>query len=173
MVAGMDTSRFPVETVSWENAVEFCRRLSALPDEKRHGRQYRLPTEAEWEYACRAGSQTTFCFGDEDAGLERYAWRDRNSGGRTHPVGRKKPNAWGLYDMHGNVSEWCQDAYALYGISPGSDAQQRASVRERVFRGGSWLMSGRACRSANRFCGTPWISGGDLGFRVALAVEDG
>jgi formylglycine-generating enzyme required for sulfatase activity len=99
----------PVERVSWEDAVEFCRRLSELPAEKEAGHVYRLPTEAEWEYACRAGTTTNFGFGDDDSEAGYYAWVFGNSDRKTHPVGNKLPNAWGLYDMHGNVREWCKD----------------------------------------------------------------
>ena len=117
-VMGVNPSHFkgannPVETVSWEDAVEFCRRLSELPAEKAAGHVYRLPTEAEWEYACRAGTTTKYSFGDDESDLGDHAWFLENflenSGTNTHPVGRKGPNAWSLYGMHGNVLEWCQD----------------------------------------------------------------
>ena len=100
----------PVEQVSWDDAVEFCRKLSV-----REGAEYRLPTEAEWEYACRAGTTTAYSFGDDASRLGDYAWYIENSGRTTQPVGEKLPNAWGLYDMHGNVREWCQDWYGHYG----------------------------------------------------------
>jgi eukaryotic-like serine/threonine-protein kinase len=115
--------RLPVETVSWQDAMTFCERLSALPAERSAGRVYRLPTEAEWEYACRAGSTTIYSFGDSEGSLGDYAWYDSNSGSKTHPVGQKRPNAWGLYDMHGNVWEWCSDWYdgSYYASSPVDD----------------------------------------------------
>ena len=121
-VTGKSPSNFkgddlPVEKVSWEEANEFCRLLTerertagGLPS----GMVYRLPTEAEWEYAARAGTTTKYCFGDDESGLGEYAWYGGNSGSTTHPVGQKRPNAWGLYDMHGNVWEWCQDWYGAY-----------------------------------------------------------
>src|ERR1019366_6733194 len=97
----------PVETVSWDDAMEFCKKLS-----QKTGKTVRLPTEAQWEYACRAGTKTRFSFGDKDEDLGDYAWYEKNSDGKSHPVGQKKPNGLGLYDMHGNVWQWCADWYA-------------------------------------------------------------
>jgi formylglycine-generating enzyme required for sulfatase activity len=140
-VMGTNPSAFkgatnPVETVSWNDATEFCKRLS-----EKTRQAVRLPTEAEWEYACRAGTQTAFSFGDSDAALDDYAWWAKNSGGTTHPVGQKKPNAWGLYDMHGNVYEWCADWYGDYPQGSVTDPSGSATgaYGARVLRGGSWL----------------------------------
>jgi len=153
-VMGKNPSHFkgdnlPVESISWKDAFEFCLKLS-----ERTGKEYRLPTEAEWEYACRAGSTTRYCFGDDDAMLEQYAWYSKNSGNKTHPVGEKLPNAGGLHDMHGNVWEWCQDWYDenYYKQSPEKKPQGPTSGEDRVLRGGSWnyLTNCRsACRSRN------------------------
>ena len=173
-VMGVNPSEYkgannPVEMVSWEDAVEFCRRLSELPAEKEAGNVYRLPTEAEWEYACRAGTTTMYSFGDDESDLRNYAWYLRYSGGGTHPVGGKKPNAWGVYDMHGNVWEWCQDWYGDYPSGSVTDPSGAKSGETRVFRGGSWSMTPEHCRSATRFGGFPWYRNGYFGFRVCLS----
>jgi formylglycine-generating enzyme required for sulfatase activity len=126
----------PVENVSWDDCQVFLRRLN----EKVGGGKFGLPTEAQWEYACRAGSTTRWCFGNSDSALGEYAWCEENSDGTTHPVGQKKPNAWGLYDMHGNVWEWCQDWFdsGYYGKSPVDDPPGPAAGSGRVHRGGGW-----------------------------------
>ena len=156
----------PVEKVSWDDAVEFCRKLSAMPAEKKAGYVYRLPTEAEWEYACRAGTKTTYSFGDSDSELGDYAWYNENSGNTTHPVGGKKPNPWGLYDMRGNVWEWCQDWYGDYPSGSVTDPTGSASGSSRVYRGGSWLYNSDYWRSAIRFGDPPDRRDYNLGFRV-------
>lgn len=137
--------------LSWDNAVTYCKRLS-----EKEGKKYRLPTEAEWEYACRAGTETTWSHGNDETALGDYAWYEKNAfnfGERyVHQVGLKKPNAFGLYDMHGNVWEWCHDYYGedYYKSSPAMDSQGPASGSYRVLRGGSWNFSTRGTRSANR-----------------------
>jgi formylglycine-generating enzyme required for sulfatase activity len=149
-VAGKDTSRHAVETVSWDDCVEFCRRLSAMPAERAAGRVYRLPSEAEWEYACRAGTTTRWHAGDDEAGLADVAWFTTNAGGMTHPVGQKRPNAWGLYDMHGNVFQWCADWFGAdyYKQSPPNDPSGPPAGSNRVVRGGDWLYGPSYCRSS-------------------------
>jgi formylglycine-generating enzyme required for sulfatase activity len=129
----------------------------------------RLPTEAEWEYACRAGSMTRYSFGDKSDELGEYAWFRSNSGNRTHPVGQKKPNAWGLFELHGNVWEWCWDLYGAYDERFADDPQGEARhvASNRVFRGGSWLLDSGLARSARRSRNAPDRRRGDLGFRLA------
>jgi len=155
----------PVEHVSWTDATEFCKKLSV-----RTRRTVRLPTEAEWEYACRAGSSTRFCFGDADEVLGDYAWTEANSGGTTHPVGRKEPNAWGLYDMHGNVCEWCADWYGAYPDGPATDPQGPASGTYRVLRGGCVLTAPSVDRCGLRVLDPPSKRTAIYGFRVVVAV---
>jgi formylglycine-generating enzyme required for sulfatase activity len=152
----------PVELVSWDDAREFCRRLS-----EKTGRKARLPTEAEWEYACRAGTRTRFSFGDADGALGDYAWYG-DSRGSTHPVGQKKPNPWGLYDMHGNVGEWCGDWYGEYTPDSATDPTGPISGSERVERGGTWGYDPWSCRSAWRGRSGDRNTGG--GFRVVVPV---
>jgi formylglycine-generating enzyme required for sulfatase activity len=164
-----DSSMYPVEQVSWEDAVEFCKKLSDLPEEKKAGRVYRLPTEAEWEYACRAGSKTAFDFGESAKSLNAYAWFLDNSEGQTHPVGEKKPNAWGLYDMHGNVWEWSSYWYGEYPKGAVSDPSGPSEGSNRVIRGGCWSCTAAFCRSAYRIRRAPSYFFNITGFRVALS----
>jgi formylglycine-generating enzyme required for sulfatase activity len=162
-----DNPNRPVECVSWEEAQEFLRRLSAREGQK----PYRLPTEAEWEYACRAGSTGAYCFGDDASRLKEYAWYSENSGGATYIVGQLRPNAWGLYDMHGNVWEWVQDWYvgAYYQQRPDPDRDpQGPDVGEyRVLRGGSWNYGARDVRVADRYRFVLGVRYDDIGFRCA------
>ena len=130
--------------------MEFCRKLS-----EKEGLEYRLPTEAEWEYACRAGTTTVYSFGDDVSELARYGWFSSNSGRTTHPVGGKRPNAWGLYDMHGNVFEWCQDWYGDYPSGSVTDPTGPASGDSRVLRGGSFGLRASDVRSAFRLAYQP------------------
>jgi formylglycine-generating enzyme required for sulfatase activity len=160
----------PVANVGWEDAATFCSRLSSLPAERQAGRVYRLPTEAEWEYACRAGTATEYSFGDDESLLGDFAWYSGNSGSHTRPVGQKKPNAWGLYDMHGNVWEWCSDWYGDYATGAVRDPKGPASGSYRVLRGGSWNRTARSCRSASRSWDFPSNrSSSYFGFRLALS----
>jgi formylglycine-generating enzyme required for sulfatase activity len=164
-----DSSMYPVEKVLWEDAVEFCKKLSDLPEEKVAGRVYRLPTDAEWEYACRAGSNTAYSFGEGSKSLGDYAWFGGNSNNQTHPVGEKKANAWGLYDMHGNVWEWCTDWYGKYPKGAVSDPVGPREGSYRVLRGGGWGTAAANCRSADRCMFLPSRRFSIFGFRVALS----
>ena len=195
-VMGTNPSHFkgatnPVDMVSWNDATEFCKKLS-----EKTRQAVRLPTEAEWEYACRGGSKTAFCFGDAEEGLGDYAWYSANSGETTHPVGQKKPNAWGLYDMHGNVWEWCSDWFGeeyaagqaadpagpatgtLHGTSGGvvglviaePPGPEKGSLR--VLRGGGWFsLFPQYYRSAYRYGNLPDFRFFHFGFRVAVSVS--
>ena len=176
-LAGKDTSGFPVESVPWEDAVEFCRKLSALPAEKTVGRVYRLPTEAEWEYAARGGNVNAPESAPEGVrSLWDHAWFRDNSDLQTHEVGQKSLNSHGLYDVSGNVEEWCQDWYdeQYYGRSTSVDPQgpqNAASKRRRVLRGGSWISSARLCRLTHRNGGDPTGGENNRGFRVLCRVQ--
>jgi formylglycine-generating enzyme required for sulfatase activity len=201
-VTDKDTSNYPVESVNWFEAIEFCNRLSkldgltpyyALSDVHGEGnainsakvtiaggKGYRLPTEAEWEYACRAGTATPFWFGAENTGREANVKPVMVAGGygegpkwrsfsRTVPVGSYPANPWGLYDMHGNVSEWCWDWYnqTFYKGSPKDDPAGPDAGTQKVVRGGSWMVLEGSCRSASRYWHTPGERKNYLGFRVA------
>ncbi len=162
---------YPATYVSWEDAMEFCRRLSSRPDEKKSGRIYRLPTEAEWEYACRGGVAAEYCFGDDERMLDSFGWFTRNSEGHPQSVGKKLPNAFGLFDMHGNVWEWCSDWYDedYYQNAPATDPQGPTSGSDRVLRGGGWSGEAANCRSASRNWSDPSNRHNLDGFRVALS----
>ena len=155
--------------MNWHDAVEFCRKLSKRPAEKAAGRVYRLPTEAQWEYACRAGTTTNYSFGDDGSDLGDYAWYRENSNSSTHPVGGKQPNAWGLYDMHGNVWEWCSDWYGDYPDRAVTDPTGTRTGSSRVRRGGSWNYDAEVCRSANRRKYNQLNRFSSNGFRVCLS----
>jgi formylglycine-generating enzyme required for sulfatase activity len=170
----VDTHRFPVEKVSWKDAVAFCRHLTERPEERRAGRVYRLPTEAEWEYACRGGARepTPFHFGrtisSDQANINLHLHR-------TTAVGSYKPNAFGLYDMHGNVWEWCQDWYGedFDKESPKQDPTGPESGTWRVLRGGSWFDIPGDCRAASRNANAPGNHYDHFGFRVACGPGGG
>lgn len=180
-VMGLDTSRFPVDNVSFDDVISFCQRLSALPEEKRAGRTYRLPTEAEWEYACRAGTTTIFAFGDtassDDANYNgQFPFGAAARGqflGRSCTVGSYRPNAFGLYDMHGNVAEWCSDWYAAdyYNKSLTPDPSGATAGTMRVVRGGAWDNIPHYGRAGYRIPGVPDVRSYFHGFRVVCNLE--
>jgi formylglycine-generating enzyme required for sulfatase activity len=158
----------PVETVSWEDVQQFIRRLNKQ-EKQASGTLCRLPTEAEWEYVARAGTTTRYSFGDNAVHLEDYGWYSENSGNTIHPVGKKLRNPWGLYDMHGNVSEWVQDWYAddHYTHSPSRDPQGPATGAYRVIRGGGWDGPAQYVRAAGRFANDPGYRDLGIGFRCS------
>jgi formylglycine-generating enzyme required for sulfatase activity len=156
-------------TVSWSDAQAFIERLN----QREGGGRYRLPTEAEWEYAARAGTRTAYSFGDDAGLLSRYAWHGEDfATGSMHPVGQKLPNRWGLYDMHGNVWEWVQDWYAdrYPGSAPMTDPSGPATGSNKVVRGGSWHVTSGSWRSAVRKPYEPDYRGISIGFRLALTA---
>ena len=163
----------PATYVEWDEAIEFCQKLTAI--ERKSGKlkadeEYRLPTEAQWEYACRAGTATTYSFGNDESTFGEYAWFNGNAfhAGEpyAHKVGLKKPNPWGLYDMHGNVWKWCSDWYDAK-VSGGTDPFGPEEGSLRVLRGGSWWSRPVNCGSASRNGISPSDRGSDMGFRVA------
>jgi formylglycine-generating enzyme required for sulfatase activity len=165
---GWGRSLMPVIDVSWEDGQAYVKWLT-----RKAGKPYRLLSEAEWEYACRAGSEAAYCFGDSSEELGDYAWYDGNSGGRTHPVGEKKPNAFGLYDMHGNVREWCEDYWhdsykdKPKDLNASAGAWTVGGSNSRVLRGGSWDSLPRNLRAARRVGGGSGLRDIDAGLRVA------
>jgi formylglycine-generating enzyme required for sulfatase activity len=182
-VVGQDTGQFPVEMVSWNDAAEFCRRISDLPAEKAARRRYQLPTEAQWEYACRAGSTGRFCFSredraipkeDEDRELSEYGWFAGNSDGMPHAVGLKRANAWGLCDMHGTIWQFCQDWFgdAYYAKSPVNDPGGPSNGGWRMGRGGCWNTPALECRSAYRLAFETGDRYNFQGFRVSVVLPE-
>ena len=174
-VMGSNPSNFkgpknPVEQVNWDDCQAFLDRLNTRAGGK--GYKFVLPTEAQWEYACRAGSTGKFCFGDDEKQLGEYAWYRENSESKTHPVGEKKPNAWGLYDMHGNVWEWCQDWHGGCGAEAVRDPSGPTTGLDRVNRGGSWHFVGWRCQSGCRSFIPPELRYIILGLRVARVPAD-
>ena len=180
-IVGTNPSKFkgnnnPVENVSWDDAQEFCKKvtermLASVPDSSPlipDPYLCRLPNEAEWEYACRSGTQTYYYSGDTEDDLKRVAWYDANSNNTTHPVGQKEANAFGLYDMHGNVWQWCQDWYTDYLPNPITDPQGPAEGAYRVLRGGSWIFFPGGCRTAFRGGNPPGCRVDFIGFRVCV-----
>ena len=194
-----DKPRSPVDSVSWFSAVAFCNKMSEEEElpcfydlqnvRKRTngiigkaeitilgGDGYRLPTEAEWEYCCRAGSITPWCFGDQVLDAGNYAWFFDNADGETHPVGEKKPNAWGLFDMHGNLMEWCNDWYGEFYYQQCAEEEQAPFGPEdgiaRVLRGGAWQFGAEATRSAYRNSSNPETTSSIIGFRVCRNTVD-
>ena len=167
-----DTNR-PVETVSWYEAVDYC---TALTNAERNANripsdwEYHLPTEAEWEYCARAGANARYGHGDDlgYTALGNYAWYADNSGDTTHPVEQKLANAWGLFDMHGNVYEWCHDRSADYPAGSAIDPQGSTTSNQRIYRGGTWKYQAWICRAANRLEYPPTLKYDYLGFRVSL-----
>jgi formylglycine-generating enzyme required for sulfatase activity len=168
--------KHPVETVSWPDCQTFLKKLG----DKVPGREFRLPSEAEWEYACRAGSTARFSFGNDEKDLDDHAWHGGNAKLTTHPVGEKKPNAWGLHDMHGNVWEWCEDVWHdnYAGAPSDGSAWIEGDQKFRVLRGGSWAHFGPDLRCSHRILIAPDYKGSYggvrfFGLRVAAPVERG
>jgi len=163
----------PATYVSWDHATEFCEKLTEI--ERKAGKlkaneEYRLPTEAQWEYACRAGTTTTYSFGDDVSKLGEYGWFGGNDGEMyAHKVGMKKPNFWGLHDMHGNVREWCSDWYGEK-LSSGVDPVGPNAGSDRVIRGGGWGNGASDCRSASRLYLSPSRRYYDHGFRIVRVL---
>jgi formylglycine-generating enzyme required for sulfatase activity len=165
----------PVERILWSEAASLCGRLQKLLPPDLRNRTVRLPTEAEWEYACRAGTTTAMNNGTAPTAepgfctnVAEVAWYRGNSGNTTQPVGQKKPNAWGLHDMHGNVMEWCADRYGPYDSGPTADPEGVAVGSTRVSRGGSWSSDAAQCRSAFRRRGDPEFRDSRVGFRIVI-----
>ncbi|HII01409.1 TPA: formylglycine-generating enzyme family protein [Methanosarcinaceae archaeon] len=161
-------SELPVTEVSWDDVQEFVKKLNEMEGTDK----YRLPSEAEWEYACRAGSSTKYSFGDAESEMVKYAWFGKSQGSAPHPVGQKAPNAWGLYDMHGNVWEWVRDSWHNdYSEAPSDGkAWESGELSHRIARGGSVTGSAESCRAANRAWFGSDVRNADMGFRLVIEV---
>ena len=160
-----------MEKVTFFDATAYCAAVTQRERNAGHlpaGYEYRLPSEAEWEYACRAGTTNLFSFGDDASIADQFAWTAENSEATPHPVGLKRPNPWGLYDMHGNVWEWCLDWFEPYRAGPLTDPAGPPSSKFKVFRGGGWNQEIEYARSANRFMMSPSNGIYFVGFRLAL-----
>jgi len=183
-VMGENPSRWkgsdnPVEQMRWSDTAKYCNARSKLEGLQPcydlntwecnfEANGYRLPTEAEWEYACRAGTQTAYSFGNDPSKLKDYAWFDQNAGGKPHPVGQKPANPWGLYDMHGNVWEWCNDFYKVdyYQESPKENPKGPKTGDTKVVRGGAWKFSAETCRCAYRYNEDPGYADVCFGYDI-------
>lgn len=168
--------KHPVENISWIEVQVFLQKLNSLEKADENNCIYRLPTEAEWEYSARAGTATSYFFGDDESKLTEYAWFLENSGLETHPVGLKKPNPWGLYDIYGNVGEWVQDEYHISYKGAPTDGRAweypfpGVSVPVRIRRGGGWNGNAGCCRSAERLFAAQDRRLNSLGFRVVREI---
>jgi formylglycine-generating enzyme required for sulfatase activity len=161
----------PVEKITWFEAANYCAEMTKRERATGHlpaDYEYRLPTEAEWEYACRAGTTNFYSFGNSTNQADQYAWTMENASGTSHPVGQKRPNAWGLYDMHGNVWEWCSDWFAPYPATALTNPVGPAKSAYKVFRGGGWNQAIEYARSRNRFMMSPTNGIHFVGFRIVL-----
>ena len=171
-----EAADYPATHVSWEDAIVFCEKLTDV--ERCAGRlpsdwEYSLPSEAQWEYACRAGTTTRFSFGDDEAKLHGHAWYNRNRDVGRDPapkVGKRLPNPWGLHDMHGSLWEWCRDWYQSQ-LPGGPDPEVTEVASDRVVRGGSWYCPAKGCRSAARGAFAPNDRQDAIGFRLALVTR--
>jgi formylglycine-generating enzyme required for sulfatase activity len=159
-----EADALPISQITYADALEFCRRLSGASNREVH-----LPTEAQWEYACRAGTETRYYSGSTEADLKRVAWYCENSAGKAHPVGQKQPNAWGLYDMHGNVWELCADFIDDYATMVSTDPVGRQTPSHGAMRGGGWMHGPKDCRAAIRLISDDMFGG--AGFRIAVRAD--
>jgi uncharacterized protein (TIGR02996 family) len=156
----------PVHGVAWKSARHFCEKLT-----RKTGQRFRLPSEAEWEYACRAGTSTAYCCGDGQELLGEHAWYADNAGDKPHPVGQKRPNAWGIHEMQGGIVEWCADWFGEYPDQPRTDPTGPADGQMRVLRGAAWYCYAAHCRSASRARNTPDDAYEGYGFRVVRELD--
>jgi formylglycine-generating enzyme required for sulfatase activity len=160
----------PADSVSWHEAEQFCADLTKRLNSLGYG-QLRLPTEREWEYACRAGTRSEYSAGDGKRAMEKVGWCRQDGSRQTKPVGQKEANIWGLCDMHGNVWEWCHDTFVLSRVPAIPEPDSQDGAARRVLRGGSWNTDLSYCRSASRYGEAPQTKRDDIGFRVVMEIE--